>query len=131
MYHFSLPIVTKTESNTGGHWRGKWARGAKQRQVAFLMCSAILPKTFPSDAIFTIRLTRISPRCLDSHDNLMSALKHVADGIADAIGIDDGSPRYSWVYAQRKGKPKENAVEILVIIDLERGHVKSSTSTAT
>jgi len=34
----------------------------------------------------------------------------VRDGVADAIGIDDGSARIEWKYAQEKGKPKEYAV---------------------
>ena len=56
-----------------------------------------------------MRLTRIGPRRLDS-DNLAAALKHVRDGVADALGMDDGDPRLVWLYGQRRGKPGEYAV---------------------
>ena len=46
---------------------------------------------------------------LDS-DNLASSLKAVRDGVADAMGVDDGCSRIQWCYAQRKGKPREYAV---------------------
>lgn len=40
---------------------------------------------------------------LDS-DNLPGAFKHVRDGMADALGIDDGDARLAWSYAQVKAK---------------------------
>jgi len=61
-----------------------------------------------------ITLTRIAPRRLDPGDNLNSSMKAVRDGIADALGIDDGDARLTWKYAQRKGNPKEYAVEVEV-----------------
>lgn len=48
-------------------------------------------------------ITRVSPRKLDD-DNLQSACKYVRDQIADLIGVDDGSPLYTWRYSQRAGK---------------------------
>jgi hypothetical protein len=60
-----------------------------------------------------ITLTRIAPRKLDT-DNLVSACKGVRDGIADTLGVDDGDERITWKYAQRKGKPKQYAVEVEV-----------------
>ena len=50
-----------------------------------------------------VTLTRIGARKLDS-DNLARSMKAVRDGIADALGIDDGSDRIEWKYAQEKGK---------------------------
>lgn len=49
-----------------------------------------------------VTLTRVGPRTLDT-DNLAGALKGVRDGVADALGIDDGDPRITWCYDQRKG----------------------------
>ena len=43
-------------------------------------------------------------------DNLAAALKHVRDGVADALGMDDGDPRLVWLYGQRRGRPGEYAV---------------------
>lgn len=51
------------------------------------------------------RVTRIGPRRIkDDHDNLCAAAKHVVDGVADALGVDDGDrSKVSWTYAQERG----------------------------
>ena len=69
----------------------------------------------------TITLTRIGPRTLDD-DNLAGGFKHVRDGVADWLGIDDGDKRLTWRYEQRKGAPKEYAAEVRIessITDVE------------
>lgn len=35
-------------------------------------------------------------------------------GVADWLGIDDGDPRLTWQYAQRKSKPGNYAAEIVI-----------------
>jgi hypothetical protein len=64
----------------------------------------------------TIKITRIAPRALDD-DNLAGSHKHVRDGIADWLGVNDRDPRVKYEYAQRKGKQKEYAgqIEIMAI----------------
>ena len=59
----------------------------------------------------TIALTRLAPRLLDS-DNAVSALKHVRDGIADALGINDGDEQVVWWYGQEKAAKHGVRVEI-------------------
>jgi hypothetical protein len=49
-------------------------------------------------------LTRVAPRVLDS-DNLQSAFKATRDQVAAECGIDDGSARWDWRYAQECGAP--------------------------
>ena len=49
-------------------------------------------------------LTRVAPRQLDS-DNLQGAFKGIRDQVAEECGIDDGSPRWDWRYAQASGAP--------------------------
>ena len=110
-----LPIKTVSESNQRGHWAKKARRARQQRDAAYLVIrSAIsaggLPDGLPEHR--TIFLTRISPRKLDS-DNLSSSLKAVRDGVADALGIDDGDERFEWRYAQERGKVYSVRVEIV------------------
>lgn len=45
-------------------------------------------------------------------DGLQAAMKPVRDGIADALGIDDGSDRIEWKYEQEK--TGEYAVEVKI-----------------
>lgn len=69
----------------GKHWLAHWVtmRGNERLRVA-------------------VRLTRVATRKLDD-DNLAYAFKAWRDGIADCLGIDDGSARLTWEYHQRKG----------------------------
>lgn len=50
-----------------------------------------------------VSLVRIGPVRLDD-DNLRAACKYVRDEIARIVGVDDGSPLYTWDYKQRIGK---------------------------
>lgn len=114
----TLPLETQTESNAKGHWRPKAARAAHQRSVTVLATMPLVAKVrrqLEKGAIsaVTVTLTRISPLELDD-DNLSSAFKHVRDGVADALGIDDRDRRVRWLYAQRKGAVRERAVHLEV-----------------
>ena len=60
---------------------------------------------------FTVVLTRYGKRELDD-DNLASAFKYVRDGVAKALGVDDGDKsRVLWEYAQVAGS-KDYSVRI-------------------
>lgn len=90
-----LPLRTVSEPNVRGHWAVKSQRARNQRWVArHLVSGAELPRP-----PLVVTLCRVSPRRLDD-DNLRGALKHVRDGVADALGIDDGSDLVEWRYAQ-------------------------------
>lgn len=107
MTHVLLPIRTWSEANLRQHWAKRARRARSQRQTAkLLLRSATRP-----DGPVAITLTRIAPRALDS-DNLAAALKAVRDGVADALGVDDGSAQIDWRYAQRRGEPGEYAVAV-------------------
>ena len=110
---FEIPVHTVTESNSGGHFWAKAKRAKAQRELALTHALAhgahrgrwILPAT--------ITLTRVAPRRLDI-DNAWSSVKHLIDGIAQALGKDDGDPRLTWVVEQRKGAPREYCVHVRV-----------------
>jgi hypothetical protein len=48
-------------------------------------------------------------------DNLQSGFKAVRDGVADWLGVDDGSQLLDWQYRQRSNGVKTYKVEIEVI----------------
>ncbi len=103
------PIRVWSEANLRGHWRSKAVRVKAQRQAAlWSLMQQRRPKCVES---FTITLTRLAPRELDS-DNLAGGFKAVRDGVADWLQIDDGDKRLTWVYDQRKCKAY--AVEIRI-----------------
>ena len=82
-----------------------------QRTRAF---NALASVAAPPAPPCTIVLTRVAPRALDG-DNLQSGFKAVRDGVADWLGVDDGSRLVEWEYRQRAGGVKQYSVEIEVI----------------
>ena len=110
-----LPIRTVSEANQSGfeHWGAKARRVKSQRETVYY---ALFEYRYelPGFDRYIVTLTRIAPRNLDEHDNLPRSMKAITDQIAKMIGIDDGSERIEWKYAQEKGKPKEYAVKIKI-----------------
>lgn len=111
-----LPIRVVSEANQREHWARKAARAKAQRSAACLAVKGhawrvVATMGAPSRPRLVVTLTRIGVRSLDS-DNLARAFKAVRDGIADALGIDDGDSRIDWRYEQRRGGVREYAVEI-------------------
>ena len=96
-----LPIRTWSEPNVRAHWAKRARRAREQRRVARAYARAALAAHGPTCAPLTVTLTRLAARKLDS-DNLAAALKAVRDGVADALGMDDGDERLTWRYAQEK-----------------------------
>lgn len=101
---FTIPGPVPSCANLREHWHARAKRAKAQRGGASLMAMAHLRKTGwpPNVKGLTITLTRLGPRKLDS-DNLASSCKAHRDGIADALGIDDGDARLEWVYQQERG----------------------------
>lgn len=104
MLSFEIPVYTRTESNTGGSHFAKARRAKQQRSAAYLACCSYLrdkPVALPCQ----VRIVRIAPgRGLDPGDNLPSSVKHIRDGIADFLEVDDRhEDQVRYVYAQEKG----------------------------
>lgn len=93
-----------------GHWSQRAKRAKEQRNIARM---ALTPKVSALKVWQTcdVTITRVAPGTLDN-DNLAASAKHVRDGVADALGIDDSDPWVRWRYAQLRGKRGEWAVRI-------------------
>jgi len=105
----TAPIATVSEANKRCHWSVRARRVKSHRRDAFYVLKQY--EALRPDPPVVVTLTRISPRGLDD-DNLRSALKGTRDGVADWLGIDDGSDQITWKYGQERGRPKEQAVRI-------------------
>ena len=108
-------MKTESEANRHTHWRDRQRRAKEQRATAYYALRKACGQHTPMGR-YRITLTRIAPRMLDS-DNLQGSLKHIRDGVADWLGIDDGSPRLQWDYGQVKGTPKTYGVQIVIAAD--------------
>jgi hypothetical protein len=113
---FTIPVHTVSEANRASHehWRKRQRRAKEQRTFTRQgVWAYAVPTAWPLPC--TIKLTRIAPsNGLDS-DNLPVSMKHVRDGIADAMGIDDRDPRVTWECAQKRGERGQYAVKVEVI----------------
>ena len=121
-YTVVIPVRTRSESNLREHWAARAQRARMQRGAAALLTRQLTEREHLYccvDSRWTITLTRIAPRAMDS-DNLARAIKHVRDGVADALRVDDGDPRLEWRYSQERGGAKEYAVRV---------EIESNTST--
>lgn len=122
----TLPIRARNPLNgSQAGWRAK-AKVRKQQRLAVALAlrgpveglwTSDGPPTRPADqnaseGILSVLVTRIAPRQLDAWDGLGASLKGIIDGVADALGTNDGDKRIKWAVDQRRGKPKEYAVEI-------------------
>lgn len=101
----TLPLKVVNESNQRGHWSARARRTKAARTTVGLVVAAHIRAAGPGLRLpLVVTLTRIAPRNLDT-DGVVSALKATRDGVADALGVDDGSDRVTWLYGQRRGKP--------------------------
>lgn len=99
-------------ANLREHWAAKASRvkASRLRTAAYLRTkgAAFLREWRVMSGNEALRLactlTRIAPRELDG-DNLQGAFKGIRDQVAEECGLDDGSKRWDWRYAQGKGAP--------------------------
>jgi len=111
---YEFPLRTVSEANVRTHWARRAKRAREQRRVAQVYTRAALASHGVPRPPLVIRLTRIAERSLDS-DNLAGAFKAVRDGIADALGIDDGDQRLTWLYQQEKADRGTYQVRVEII----------------
>lgn len=111
-----IAIRLPSAANLREHWSKRAKRAKAHRKDAWLHTMAavrgpMLGRIHEHGAV--IEMTRIAPRALDS-DNLASAFKALRDGVADALGIDDGDARLEWRYSQRKGAARHKVGGVTV-----------------
>ena len=100
------PIKIISEANMREHYMAKARRVKAHRKAGWAIVKSS-KATLPC----TVTLTRIGVRKLDD-DNLAGAFKGLRDGIADGFGIADNDHRIIFKYDQKKGAPKEYAVQV-------------------
>lgn len=112
----TLPIRLVSEANAHEHWRTRQKRAKAQREAAYVATKSAIARAvvrLPA----TVTITRIAPSMLDS-DNAVGSAKHIRDGIADALGINDRDPAVTWVVRQERGAPRQYAVRVEVLSDV-------------
>ena len=103
----ALPFRLESRANDhrSNHWGARAKTSKAQRGGAHLVLigrRARLRKMLDSPGL-VVRVVRIGPKELDSHDNLGSATKDVVDGVADLLGVNDRDPRVIFQPDAEKG----------------------------
>lgn len=112
MYIYA-PIKLRSEANIKQHWAVKH----KINKFNQALLKKELSKQKKPKLPVKISFTRVAPRQLD-YDNLCYAFKNIVDFFCAwlipglAAGRADGDPQLKIEYHQRKGQPKEYAIEI-------------------
>ncbi len=110
-----FPARLVSEANEREHWRVRQKRAKAHREAAKRALGADIKGPPPP---YLITIARIGPKTLDC-DNLAGSAKHVRDGVADWLGIDDGDARLTWKYSQRSAGPGVYACEITIEAGIE------------
>ena len=101
----TFPMIVPSAANLREGKRAKAKRVQGQRDGAraqMIACQSWKAAAWvAAKSGVRILITRIAPRKLDD-DNLAYACKAIRDGVALAIGIDDGDPRLEWEYDQSR-----------------------------
>ena len=106
MRMFVVPVKTVSEANSHAHWRARSTRAKSHRHAAYVAMHDALGASREAMRLtrtIEIVLTRVAPSSGLDSDNLPTSLKHVRDGLADWLGIDDRDPRVTWRYRQERG----------------------------
>lgn len=101
-----LPLKTVNPLNKREHWAERMRRAKKEREIAYLATPPGLKTPI------TVKLTRFGPRLMDD-DGLSASFKAIRDGIADKVGVDDGSSQIAFKYAQQRHRQFSIEVEFL------------------
>lgn len=104
-FEFELPVKAQNSQNARLHpmARHRLTRRERELVATFMPRHQLRP-------LLRITLVRVGPKELDD-DNLAASCKSIRDGIASALGIDDGSKLVEWKYDQAPGV---HAVRVVV-----------------
>ena len=109
---FNLNIQGLNKSNRYSHWGKQAAAKKKQRALSCVkVANEMALGNLQKCSSYEVTFLRSGVRLLDD-DNFIGGCKHIRDGIADALGIDDGSNKLRFIYLQTKGQRKFLQVNI-------------------
>jgi hypothetical protein len=110
----TVPVRTRSETNMREHHMARHRRRKTVRVTVGLVVRGALQGAGVSGPLEVV-MTRCAPSNGLDGDNLVSSLKSVRDGVADALGIDDRDPRVTWRCEQRRAKRGDWSVEIRIL----------------
>jgi hypothetical protein len=113
-FEVTIRIKTVSELNAREHHMARHRRRQKEKRAVGLVVSAHI-RRHGIKVPCSVTLTRCAPSSGLDQDNLVSSMKSAIDAIAAALEVDDRDERITWDYRQRRGKPREYAVDVKVV----------------
>lgn len=103
MISVDIPVRLVNGLNSREHWAARARRAKTQRSAAKLAMRSrcdwtdecAMRRHIADGGRLSVTIVRRGGRRMDS-DGLIASAKHVRDGVADWIGIDDGDERVTW-----------------------------------
>lgn len=112
MICFSVEVKTTNDLNSRQHWRPVAKRAKAQRAASAAASMSAFAVQGRPELPCVVSMTRISRGELDD-DAVPGSLKHIRDGIADVIGVDDRKREIvRYECHQERGKAPSVRVEI-------------------
>lgn len=114
---FQIPVRTVSEANSSEHWVKKANRHKIQK---WMVMKVFRDNNFSFKLPVEITIIRIAPNKLDKEENLPMSVKYIKDYIADQLipgkapGRADDSKEITWKYDQKKGRVRQNIVEVII-----------------
>jgi hypothetical protein len=108
-------LALKTPGNRREHWRAVAARARVEKDLTRLALLALgrdVRDRLRAAPRLRVRFVKTGGRKCDS-DNLVAALKHVRDALAESFARDDGDDWFEWVWpGQEPGGPAGVRIEL-------------------
>lgn len=119
-----IPVRLINQSNARhGSWHARARKAKTVRHIAAMQVRSELRTNSlawarlivgPEARDLVVRLVYVGPRKLDD-DGVVSAVKSLRDGVADALKINDADPRVVWVPDQEIGDVYGAMVEVYIM----------------
>lgn len=106
-----LPLRLVNINNTREHHMVLHRRESRHRFLARVTLEQATREARRWLVASKVTITRVAPRKMDD-DGCVASAKSVRDGVADALGVDDGDPSITWSYAQQKGGARGRSVPV-------------------
>lgn len=103
----TVPYRTTNGLNVGGHWRKRAHRAKQERMLGKLVFAGQRKPALPCVVTFTQHSAGVR-----DDDGLTASFKHIRDGVADWLSINDADPRVTWLCRQEKCKRGEAWITI-------------------
>src|SRR5690606_25258763 len=109
-----VPVKTKNPLNSRQHWRKVYELGVEQKETTLMEAPKDIRWVTP--VIVILKRYYCGAPCPSDDDGLAASLKHIRDGVAEVVGVDDGDKERFFVRCEEERVPHRNQVGVQVTV---------------